>query len=205
VPVEALQVASIAIFSGTMLAAEPSRSTTLELLRIRSAARERRDASWTILDLDWRPTLWADPGAYPALIDGAARLSNVLIGSDAEFAAAHLRPYVPLEPGPVMTVLKHGPEGVSLLSGGSLRSLPGIAVDVVCGLGSGDALTATFAAGLLAGLDPFVALERGNAAGAIVASRLMCSAAMPGAAEIDALLTDHSNRATSNQIREIRL
>jgi 5-dehydro-2-deoxygluconokinase len=200
VPLAELAGAPVAIFSGTLFAAEPARSTTLEMLKARSAARQRRSTSWTILDLDWRPTLWADPGAYPALIDEAARLSDVLIGSDAEFAAAGLRPGEAMNPGPAMTVLKHGPDGVSLLAGGSRHSLPGIAVDVVCGLGAGDGLTAAFAAGLLARLDPLVALQRGNAAGAIVASRLMCSAAMPIPDEIDKLLTTNPIRP-----KEIRL
>jgi 5-dehydro-2-deoxygluconokinase len=66
--------------------------------------------------------------------------------------------------------------------------VPGIPVEVVCGIGAGDSLTAAFAAGLLRGVDPAVAVERGNAAGAIVATRLMCSTAMPTAAEIDELL-----------------
>ena len=87
-----------------------------------------------------------------------------------------------------MIVLKHGPAGVSLVTRSGRRSIPGIRVDVVCGTGSGDALTAAFAAGLLRGLDPLVALERGNAAGAIVAGRLMCSTAMPSPDEIDRLL-----------------
>jgi 5-dehydro-2-deoxygluconokinase len=200
VPLAALEVAPIAIFSGTLLAAEPARSTTLEMLNARSAARPRRGTSWTILDLDWRPTLWADPGAYPALIDAAAQLSDVLIGSDSEFAAAGLRPGEAITAGRALTVLKHGPGGVTLLADGSRRSLPGIAVEVVCGLGAGDALTAAFAAGLLAGLDPIRALERGNAAGAIVASRLMCSAAMPIPDEIDKLLTTSPIRP-----KEIRL
>ncbi len=189
VPLAALATAPIAIVSGTLFAAEPARSTALEILKARSAARDRRGASWTILDLDWRPTLWPDPGRYPALIEQAARLSDVVIGSDAEFAAAGLRPGDLFDSGPALTVLKHGPAGVSLLAAGGRRSLPGIAVDVVCGLGAGDALTAAFAAGLLGGLDPLIALERGNAAGAIVASRLMCSTAMPVPEEIDDLLT----------------
>jgi 5-dehydro-2-deoxygluconokinase len=205
VPLAALEIAPVAIFSGALLAAEPARSTTLEMLKARSAAGPRRGTSWTILDLDWRPTLWADPGAYPALIEEAARLSDVLVGSDAEFAAAGLQPGEAMAEGPGMTVLKHGPEGVSLLADGARHSLPGIAVEVVCGLGAGDALTAAFAAGLLAGLDPLIALERGNAAGAIVASRLMCSAAMPVPDEIDEILASQANRADSNQVREISL
>jgi 5-dehydro-2-deoxygluconokinase len=81
---------------------------------------------------------------------------------------------------------------VSLVTEGGRRSLPGIPVDVMCGLGSGDALTAAFAAGLLRGLDPLVAVERGSAAGAIVASRLMCSTSMPTPDEIDGLLAGRS-------------
>ena len=57
--------------------------------------------------------------------------------------------------------------------------MPGIDIEVLCGIGAGDALTASFAAGLLRGLDPVTSVARGNAAGAIVASRLMCSTAMP--------------------------
>ena len=185
VPLAELETAPLVIVSGTLLAAEPARAATLEILSARLAARARRGAaSWTILDLDWRPTLWTEPADYPALIEAAARLSDVLIGSDSEFQAAAMEPA-----GSQTTVLKHGPDGVSLLLGGSRQTLPGIAVDVVCGLGSGDALTAAFAAGLLLGLDPFTALKRGNAAGAIVASRLMCSSAMPTPSEIDEVLS----------------
>ena len=55
-------------------------------------------------------------------------------------------------------------------------------------VGAGDALTAAFAAGLLARLDPIHALERGNAAGAIVASRLACADDMPTLAELEAMV-----------------
>ena len=126
--------------------------------------------------------------AKTALLERAMSLCDVLIGSDAEFAATRLRPDIVAAGGPIMLVLKHGPEGVSLVTAMGTHDRPGIAVDVVCGLGAGDALTASFAAGLIRGLDPVVAVERGNAAGAIVASRLMCSASMPTQDEIDGLL-----------------
>jgi 5-dehydro-2-deoxygluconokinase len=89
-------------------------------------------------------------------------------------------------------VLKNGALGVSILTDSGRRSFAGIPVEVVCGLGAGDALTAAFGAGLVRGLDPVDAIERGNAAGAIVASRLTCSTAMPTPDEIDRLLARHA-------------
>ena len=118
----------------------------------------------------------------------------MVIGSDSEFAAAAVRPDDLAADGPGIVVLKHGQDGVSLLTSGEVRSIPGIAVEVTCALGAGDALTAAFAAGLLRGLEALAALERGNAAGAIVASRLMCSTAMPRPAEIDALIAGRPAR-----------
>lgn len=191
VPEALLGQAPMAIVSGALLAAEPARTTVLHVLEIRAAIRKERRASWTILDLDWRPTLWPDPGDAPDLVARAACLADVVIGSDAEFAATRLEPPDVLASGPELIVLKHGPGGVSVVSREGRRTIEGIRVDVVCGLGSGDALSAAFAAGLLQGLSPEAALERGNAAGAIVASRLMCSTSMPVPTEIDSLLVRH--------------
>jgi 5-dehydro-2-deoxygluconokinase len=58
----------------------------------------------------------------------------------------------------------------------------------VCGLGAGDAFGAALADGLLAGRDPRGIARRANVAGAIVASRLACSDAMPTPAELEAAL-----------------
>jgi len=188
VPIELLATAPLAIVSATLLAEEPARSTTLRILEERRATRAGRVVSTTILDLDWRPSLWADPGEASALTAQAAGLSDVLIGSDDEFAATGLVPVVAPGGGPTTIVLKHGSDGVSLIDDAGPRHLPGIAVEVLCGIGAGDALTAAFGAGLVRGLPALEAVERGNVAGAIVASRLMCSTAMPTPAEIDALL-----------------
>ena len=153
-----LRHARLVIVSATLLATEPARSTVQEILELRRAAHESgaRDAI-TILDLDWRPTLWPDPGEAPRLVARAAATAGIVIGSDEEYDAVHLRP-------------------------------ARFRVVVLCGRGAGDALAAAFGAGLIAGLDPEVAVTRGNAAGAIVATRLMSSTAMPTAAEISGLL-----------------
>ncbi|HEY8439812.1 MAG TPA: PfkB family carbohydrate kinase [Candidatus Limnocylindrales bacterium] len=188
---DVVDAARAVIVSGALLAAEPARTATLHALERRGrAARRGSDRSWTILDLDWRPTLWPDPAEYPRLIGDAIAHSDVVIGGDDEFAAAQLPADVAAtrldDDG--LVLLKHGPAGVSLLENGERQLIPGIAVDVTCGLGAGDALTAAFTAGLLRGDPAVTALRRGNAAGAIVASRLMCSSAMPRPAEIDVLL-----------------
>ena len=209
---DAFTTARLVVVSAALLAVEPSRAALLAALQRRAAADDRRadrrtapaaddrsapaaddatEPKWTVLDLDWRPTLWPDPAESPELVARAIAGCDVVIGSDEEFAAARLRPeaVVDMASGRSrLVVVKHGPGGASLISGAGRHNVAGIAVDVVCGLGAGDALTAAFGAGLLAGLNPSVALERGNAAGAIVASRLMCSSAMPVAAEIDAMI-----------------
>jgi 5-dehydro-2-deoxygluconokinase len=187
-PAGLLATAPLAIVSATLLAGERARSTTLRILEERQATRGERAVSTTILDLDWRPSLWIDPGEAPGLMAQAAGLSDVLIGSDDEFAATGLVPVVAPSGGPTTIVLKHGPAGVSLIDEAGPRHLTGIAVEVLCGIGAGDALTAAFGAGLVRGMPALEAVERGNVAGAIVASRLMCSTAMPTPAEIDALL-----------------
>jgi 5-dehydro-2-deoxygluconokinase len=66
-------------------------------------------------------------------------------------------------------------------------------VEVVCGLGAGDAFGAALAHGLLAGWDPVDIAVHANAAGAIVASRLSCADAMPTLAELDRLIASQSS------------
>ncbi len=178
--------APLVLVSGALLAEDPSRTTILAVLAERRAVAG--PAATTILDLDWRPTLWPDPTEAPAVIGDAIRLADVAIGSDDEFAAHRLDPAAVLGLGPRLVALKHGSGGSSVMTDDSEATVDAIRVEVVCGLGAGDAFAAAFAAGILAGLDPVTSLGRANAAGAIVASRLMCSAAMPTAAEIDAIL-----------------
>jgi 5-dehydro-2-deoxygluconokinase len=148
----------------------------------------------TIFDLDWRANLWGERAIeYRALAGIGARLADVVIGGDGEFQAAGFTPTEALALGARIAVAKHGPDGVSVhtLDSGE-RRVPGLPVPVVNGLGAGDAFAAAFAAGLLAGLGLEEAIRRGNAAGAIVATRLSCSTAMPRPDEVDAVLAGAS-------------
>jgi 5-dehydro-2-deoxygluconokinase len=183
-PLDALAEAPLVYVSGTGLAREPSRSAMLGILERRVGKAN------TIFDLDWRPALWIGHEAeYRALAQIGARLADVVIGGDSEFKAGGLSPAAALALGARVAVAKHGPDGVSVITrGGVEERVPGMPVPVVNGLGAGDAFGAAFGAGLLAGLPVVAAIRRGNAAGAIVATRLSCSTAMPHADEVDALL-----------------
>jgi 5-dehydro-2-deoxygluconokinase len=183
VPIDALAEAPLVYVTGTGLARDPSRATVLGILE------RRAGRAHTIFDLDWRGSLWGDRAPeYVGLAHIGARLADVLMGGDSEFQAAGLTPADALDLGAQIAVAKHGPDGVSIHTRDGEQRVPGLSVPVVNGLGAGDAFAAAFGAGLLAGLPLVEAVRRGNAAGAIVATRLSCSTAMPRAAEVDALL-----------------
>jgi len=177
---EDLAQARLLYASGTGLAREPSRATTFAALQ---RARQR-----VILDLDWREILWEDVRDYPELIWQAAAFATVVVGGASEFVAAALDPRDLLKRGPKVVIVKRGAQGATVNDAHGSRDIAGLAVPVVNGLGAGDAFGAALGAALLAGLGADEAVRRANAAGAIVASRLSCSTAMPRAAEIDALL-----------------
>jgi 5-dehydro-2-deoxygluconokinase len=156
----------------TGLAQSPSRETTLAGLR---AHRGK-----TIFDLDWRPALWDDPGQFPALAAEAAAAADVVIGNEEEVDAARV--------APATLVLKRGERGATVYDDGEETDVAGFPVEVVNGLGAGDAFGAAVGHGLLRGLPLVEAVRRGTVAGAIVASRLACSEAMPRLDELEEAL-----------------
>jgi 5-dehydro-2-deoxygluconokinase len=158
--------------TGTGLARSPSRETTLGALRAHRGT--------TIFDLDWRPALWDDPNAYPALAAEASDLADIVIGNEDEVDAAQVEP-------PTL-VLKRGERGATVYERGEETDVPGHPVDVVNGLGAGDAFAAALGHSLLQGASLVEAVRRGTVAGAIVASRLACSDAMPRLDELEAAL-----------------
>ena len=178
--------ARLVYVSGTGLAREPSRTTTIAALE---HARGR-----AVFDLDWREMLWDDPAEYGTQARRAMALARVVIGGASEFAAAKLAPRDALSYGAQTVVVKRGPEGATVVDAKGEREVAGLSVPVVNGLGAGDAFAAALGAALLAGLDVDTAVRRANAAGAIVASRLSCSTAMPRPREIDDLLGEGSVR-----------
>jgi 5-dehydro-2-deoxygluconokinase len=160
--------------TGTGLAQQPSRGTTLDALRAHRGT--------TIFDLDWRPTLWDDAGEYAPLVRDAAATADVVVGNEEEVAAAAL------PERPQRLVLKRGGEGSRVYEGEEEADVPVHPVEVVNGLGAGDAFAAALGHGLLRGLSLVESVRRGSVAGALVAAQLACSEAMPTLDELEAAL-----------------
>jgi 5-dehydro-2-deoxygluconokinase len=95
-----------------------------------------------------------------------------------------------LAAGPEVAIVKQGPKGVLATNGRTEVEVPPVPVEVVNGLGAGDAFGGALCHGLLAGWDLERTMRFCNAAGALVASRLACADAMPSEAEVEALLTE---------------
>lgn len=185
---ELVRTLPIVWLSASALAAEPSRTTVQELLR----TRERREH--TILDLDYRPSFWAGEDVARATIGAAVAGATVAVGNRVECEIA-VGTSVPdeaadrlLEQGISLAVVKLGAEGVLAATPGGRERVAALPVEVVCGLGAGDAFGGALCHGLLRGWSPADCVRFANAAGALVASRLLCADAMPTVPEVEELL-----------------
>jgi 5-dehydro-2-deoxygluconokinase len=179
--------------TGTGASVEPARSTQLAMLVDRGRP-ESATGRWTVLDLDWRPMFWPSPQeartAYAELLEHV----TVVVGNRAEVevAVGTSDPYDAADRllgcGVELAMVKMGGRGVLVATADGRSVVEPHPVDVVCGLGAGDAFGGALVHGLLAGWPAGRIAEHANAAGAIVASRLACADAMPTAAELDALV-----------------
>jgi len=200
VPAEVVSSAGVFWVPASCVAWEPSRSAISEMF----AARQRR--AHTVLDLDWRPQFWdsaaeASTHITPLLEQVTVALGNrseceVAVGTrDPDDAADRL-----LEHGLEMAIVKLGRDGVLVATADGRRAtMPPMPVDVVCGLGAGDAFGGALCHGLLNDWDALEMVRFANAAGAIVAGRLMCADAMPTAAEVASALAGSAETSSSGE------
>ncbi len=185
---QAITAARILWVTGTGLSEEPSRSATL------AALRARDDSGLTILDLDYRPMFWTSADEARRHIGTAVGLVDVAVGNleECEIAVGERDPkaaaHALLEAGVRLAVVKQGPAGVLGADQEESIIVPPMDVEVVNGLGAGDAFGGALCHALLAGWDVQTTLRFANAAGAVVAGRLACADAMPTTAELDAVL-----------------
>jgi len=188
---DAIRAARILWTTGTGLCEEPSRATTLAALRAR---READPGAITVHDLDHRPMFWADEAQAGRLAREAIACATVAVGNrdEVEMAVGTRDPHAAadrlLELGIGLAIVKQGPDGVLVASAEKRVELDAFRMEVVCGLGAGDAFGGALCHGLLHGWDAERAVRLANAAGAIVAARLACADAMPTLGELEELV-----------------
>ena len=186
---DAIRAAGIFWVTGTGLSQEPSRSATLAALRVRDPA------AITVFDLDYRPMFWSSREEARRWYTEALPFATVAVGNldETDTAVGVRKPAEAAaalhDAGIGLAVVKQGPAGVlASRAGGEQVEVPPVPVDVVNGLGAGDAFGGALCHGLLAGWELETTMRFANAAGAIVASRLSCADAMPTEDEVVALL-----------------
>ncbi|MEJ7834487.1 MAG: 5-dehydro-2-deoxygluconokinase [Nocardioides sp.] len=187
-PLDAIRDARVYWSTVTGLSQEPSRAAHFAAW----AARERRQH--TILDLDYRPMFWSDAMQASEQVSSALGHVTVALGNleecrvavgetDPDRAADAL-----IAHGVELAIVKQGPKGVLAVRQGERVAVAPFPVEVVNGLGAGDAFGGALVHGLLSGWDLRRIVEFANVAGALVASRLECSTAMPDEDEVEQAL-----------------
>jgi sugar/nucleoside kinase (ribokinase family) len=196
VPLDAIRDARVFWATVTGLSQEPSRSTHFEAWH----ARERREH--TILDLDYRPMFWPEPAEATTQVGKALEQVTIAVGNreECEVAVGETDPQraadALLERGLELAVVKQGPKGVLAATADERLEVPTHPVNVVNGLGAGDAFGGALVHGLLSGWSLHRILEFANVAGAVVAGRLECSTAMPDEAEVAQALARRTSERT---------
>jgi 5-dehydro-2-deoxygluconokinase len=188
VPDDVVTNARILWISQGSLAQGTTAETCLTWMGMRS-----RDQH-TILDLDYRPSLWTDIESARAMATTAIGLASVVVGNREECAVA-VGTDVPddaadalLEAGVRLAIIKLGADGSLLATATERIRIPATPIDVVCGLGAGDAFGGALCHGLLNEWDLDRIGRTANAAGALVSTKLTCADAMPTVGELATMM-----------------
>jgi 5-dehydro-2-deoxygluconokinase len=177
----------------TGLSQDPSKSAHF------AAWEARGRVPLTVLDLDYRPMFWSSPQAAGEWVRKALGHVTVAVGNldECEVATGTREPYAAaralLDMGVEVAIVKQGSGGVLGMTSEETVEVPPVPVEVVNGLGAGDAFGGALCDGLLAGRALDQTLRFANAAGAIVAGRLACAPAMPTAKEVEAVLSGEAH------------
>lgn len=185
----AVKEAKIFWFTGSTLSTSPLAQTVVSLLE--SGPQQ------VIFDLDYRATFWDSREEATKKISSAVKYASVVIGNIEECAVATGMPnnssaqdlaQALLSMGPTLAIVKGGSTGVLVAHGSTETIIPGLRIKTYCGLGAGDGFGAAIVHGILSNWSPEESTRFANAAGAYVASQLLCSEAMPTESQVRELL-----------------
>jgi 5-dehydro-2-deoxygluconokinase len=185
---------SALITTGTVLAAEPSRSAAMRAFELARAA-----GLPLIFDVDYRPYSWPSAAVAAEVYSRAAAMCDVIVGNDVEFGFMAGHPDRGLEKarrliaeGAQIVVYKMGEKGAVTITPTKEFATGIYQTQALKPTGAGDSFLGAFIAGLSGGLPARDSVLRGSAAAAMVVAHVGCAPAMPTSAELDAFLADHS-------------
>jgi 5-dehydro-2-deoxygluconokinase len=184
-----IQQANMFVTNGTSLASSPARESTIEALQTARAAGLR-----TIFDVDYRSNSWISPQEAGQVARGALPWADVMLGNEDELNLVageddtKAQVAAVLDAGPKLLIRKLGAKGVEAHTRNeSYSSLP-YPMRVTCAIGGGDGFAAGFLYALYRGRPLPECLRYGNAAAAVVVSRVSCADSMPRLEELEALM-----------------
>ena len=151
---DAIRAARVFWVTVTGLSQEPSRGATF------AALEARAKSGVTILDLDYRPQFWSSREEARPLVQRALEQVTVAVGNldETETAVGEREPRAAAQAladrGVEVVVVKQGPKGVLARDATTEVEVPPVPVEVVNGLGAGDAFIARLLLGLVRPEEP---------------------------------------------------
>lgn len=193
IPEDIVRAAKIFWLSPLGMIEEKSRKAHLKALEIRK--KYRTSEQLTILDLDYRPSLWESPEEAAYWSRFLLQYSDIAVGNleecilSTDVKEAKNVGYALLELGPKIAIVKQGSYGCLGIEKHKTKIehffIPARDVKVINGLGAGDAFGGMLCHGLLSKWPLRKIVTYASLSGAIVAGRLECSTAMPFMNEIE--------------------
>ena len=178
------------ITTGTVFAAEPSRSAAFHAFELAKAA-----GLPLIFDIDYRPYSWPSAAVAAEVYSRAGALCDVIVGNDVEFgfmagdyAQGLDKARELVAKGAKLAVYKMGEKGaITVTPEGEITT--GIyRTEALKPTGAGDSFMGGLVAGLADGLSVREAVLQGSANAAMVVARVGCAPAMPARQELEEFL-----------------
>ena len=186
------------ITTGTVLAAEPSRSATFHAFDKAKAA-----GLPIIFDVDYRPYSWPSAAVASDVYSRAGAMCDIVVGNDEEFdfmageKGKGLQKAESLsQQSAAIVVYKMGEKGAITFAGEERLETGIYVVEALKPTGAGDAFMGTFLAGLSQGKPVKESVLRGSASAAIVVSKVACAPAMPSPNPLEEFLNQHPGPST---------
>ncbi len=194
--VEAVEYAAYdaLITTGTVLAADPSRSAAFRGFELAKAA-----GLPLIFDIDYRPYSWPSTQIAAEVYSRAGAMCDVIVGNDVEFGfmagdydcgldkAREL-----VAEGAKIAVYKMGEKGAITITPQGEVTTGIYPTKALKPTGAGDSFMGGFVSGLADGLPVRKAVLQGSASAAMVVARVGCAPAMPTREELDDFLARHA-------------